>query len=163
MYSQDSLDLLTEALDLESSSFVRYLHEVAHLRAVGDGDTDALALFARLYSESSAGVAEFCALLEGQVAVFPKIARDMDYARYNFIRPVFLLAPLSEATREHLEMLGNLADALGESGWEEGRQAVVRLIENESETLGQVESLAAKLGEAESESPQRRGSSASRW
>ena len=106
---------------------------------------------------------EFCALLEGQVAVFPKIARDMDYARYNFIRPVFLLAPISETPREHLERLGKLADALGESGWEEGRQAVDRLIESESETLDRIESLAAKLGKAESEPPQRRGSSASRW
>ena len=163
MFSQDSLDLLSEALDLESSSLVRYLHEVAQLRPVRDGDADALALFARLYSDSSAGIADLSALLEGHVAVFPKIAWGLDCSRYNFLRPVFLLAPLSETTRGHLERLGKLADSLGESGCEEGRQAVDRLIESESETLDQVESLTAKLGEAESDPPERSGASASRW
>ena len=163
MISQASIESLSDILDLESSNFVRYIQEVAELRPSRSGDAEAVALFEELYLDSSSNITELSALLADHAAVFPQVAWDMDSARYNFLRPVFLLAPLADSFRDHIETLGQLAEPIVEAGWEEAQQVVDRLRGQKSAALERIESLAQKLGGLESDPPERRGSSASRW
>jgi hypothetical protein len=163
MISQASIESLSDILDLESSNFVRYIQEVAELRPSRSGDAEAVALFAELYLDSSANITELSDLLADHAAVFPQVAWDMGNARYHFIRPVFLLAPLADSFRDHLETLGQLAEPIVEAGWEAAQQAVDRLRGQKSAAIERIESLAQKLGGSENDPPERRGSSASRW
>lgn len=163
MCSQAALDILSGILDQEAGSLVRYLQEAAQLRPARQGDAEAQAVLEELYSESCLDMCAIAALLGEHVAVFPNVVWEMGYSRFNFLRPVFLIEPVLESTREHIENLVRLTDALCEEGWEEAQQAAERLIERKSAALGRVEALASSLGETESEPPRRNGTSASRW
>ncbi len=163
MISQASIESLSDVLDLESSNFVRYIQEVAELRSSRSGDAEAIALFEELYLDSSSNITELSALLADHAAVFPQVSWDMDSARYNFLRPVFLLAPLTDSFRDDIETLDQLAEPIVEAEWEEAQQAVDRLRGQKSAALERIESLAQKLGGLESDPPERSGSSASRW
>jgi len=163
MISQASIESLSDILDLESSNFVRYIQEVAKLRPSRSGDAEAIALFEELYQDSSSNITELSALLADHAAVFPQVSWDMDSARYNFLRPVFLLAPLTDSFRDDIGRLDQLAEPIVEAGWEEAQQAVDRLRGQKSAALERIESLAQKLGGLESDPPERSGSSASRW
>lgn len=161
--TQAAIDSLSDILDLESSGFVRYLQEVAELRASRGGDAEVLTLIDELYLESSANITELSGLLSDHAAVFPQVTWEMGNARYNFLRPVFLLQPLVDSFRSQLEELEEFAVAIGEAGWEEVQQVVDRLREQKTTAIERAESLEQKLDELETDPPERSGSSASRW
>lgn len=163
MYSQAALDILADVLDQEASSIVRYLQEVAQLRPADEADAQVQAVLEQLYAESCLDMGALSALLGEHAAVFPSVAWELEYSRFNFLRPGFLVEPVVESIREHLENAGKLAAALGEAEWEEARQAVERLIARQSASLDRLEGLAPKPGKPGSEPPQRSGTSASRW
>lgn len=163
MYSRAAIDLLSTVVDQEASSIVRYLEEIAKLRSTDEVDAEIQDVLEQLYSESCLDMGAIMELLDEHAAVTPSIAWDMDYSRLNFLRPVFVIEPVASSTREHIENLAGLSAALGEAGWEDARQAVERLLERKTTSLGLLEEIAARLTEAGNEPPQRTGTSASRW
>ena len=163
MCSQAAIDILAAVLDQEASSIVRYLQEVAKLRSTSGEDAEIQAVLDQLYSESRLDMGAIMELLDEHAAVSPSIAWEMDYSRFNFLRPVFLVEPVTTSTREHIENLGRLAAALGDEGWEDAQQAVERLVERKTTSLGRLEAIAPRSTGAGSEPPQRNGTSASRW
>lgn len=163
MCSQAAIDILAAVLDQEASSIVRYLKEVAQLRSAAGEDAEVEAALEQLYTESCLDMGAIMELLDEHAAVAPSVAWEMDYARFNFLRPVFLVEPVMASTREHIENMGRLSALLGEEGWEEAQQAVERLVERKTTALGRLEAIASRSTGPGSGPPQRNGTSASRW
>ena len=133
------------------------------MRSAAGEDAEIEAALEQLYTESCLDMGAIMELLGEHAAVAPSVAWEMDYSRFNFLRPVFVVEAVTSSTREHIESLGKLAAALGEAGWEEAQQAVERLVERKTTALGRLEGIASRSSLTGSEPPRRNGTSASRW
>jgi hypothetical protein len=153
-------ETIEELLQLEASSFVRYVIEVSRPPVVDDADRRALALFQDLYRETERGLRALSAVPEEPLAI-RRGRWPLRFASYNYLRPRYVLAPFARELEEHVERLARAAEPL--AGEEAAAAAVARLLEAEKEHIERLRKLAAELEPEPAAPAALKGTSASRW
>jgi hypothetical protein len=159
----EALAIAREIIARESQAPVRYVIEVSKPRVVGGRDPDALSRLQDLYRESELGLSTLRDMVS-EIASVPRGVRwSLETTGYNFLRPTYLLRPVVEHTEQGIGVIEALGTKLAEAGWSEAAQVVEGMVDGEREQLALVRQFADEIGEIPVDSPQVKGTSASRW
>lgn len=164
--SQDALTLdLAELYEILSTSFVRYLVDVSDPPCYDEKDRELRDFLAALAKENETSIETLAELLVARDHLPTRGSFPLVFTNYNFLRPRYLLRPLSEELAKEVDrVVSSVALVRGVTDDPAVIGALERIFASEKMILDRVEAMAEEVGPERHREPQGpKGTSASRW